>query len=73
MVIDPSAAAGADMKQISHMLRHASQSITADIYTSVFEEADAELAEDMSRVVPRSRAVGDSEPTNGPTTAPRRL
>jgi integrase len=64
-------AAGADMKQISHMLRHASQAITADIYTSVFEEADAELAEDMSRLVPRARAVGDSRPTDAPTTRPR--
>jgi len=64
-------AAGADMKQISHMLRHTSQAITADIYTCVFEEADAELAEDMSRLVPRSRAVGDSQPTDGPTTGIR--
>jgi hypothetical protein len=59
------------MKAISHMLRHASQPITADIYTSVFEEADAELAEDMSRLVPRARAVGDSRPTDAPTTRPR--
>lgn len=63
-------AAGADMKAISHMLRHASQPITEDIYTSVFEEADAELAEQMSRLVPRARAVGDSD--RGPTTAPHR-
>lgn len=60
-------AAGADMKAISHMLGHSSLSITADTYTSVFEEADAELAESMRHVVPRSRAVGDSTRTDAPT------
>jgi integrase len=62
-------AAGADIKAISHMLRHSSITITADTYTSVFEEADAELAESMSRAIPRSRA--DSTATDAPTMRPR--
>jgi integrase len=63
-------AAGADIKAISHLLRHSSIGITADTYMSVFEEADRELAESMSRMVPRARAVGDSERTDAPTTRP---
>jgi hypothetical protein len=66
-------AAGADMKAISHMLRHASQPITADIYTSVFEEADAELAEQMSRLdrergrsATRTRLMDPRRPHIGP-------
>ncbi|HSR83486.1 MAG TPA: site-specific integrase [Streptosporangiaceae bacterium] len=64
---------GADMKAISHLLRHSSISITADTYTSIFEEADGELAETMSQAVPRMRAVGDSDETDAPTTRPRKL
>lgn len=52
--------AGADIKDISHLLRHSSITITADTYTSVFEEADAELAESMSRIVPRARRLGEN-------------
>jgi integrase len=50
-------AAGADLKAISHLLRHSSITITADTYTSVFGEADSELAENMSRLAPRSRRL----------------
>jgi hypothetical protein len=64
-------AAGASMKDIQALLRHSSLTITADLYTSVFEDLAAGLAEQMARVVPRSRAAvaGDSAATDGHTTA----
>jgi integrase len=64
-------AAGASMKDIQALLRHSSLTITADLYTSVFEDLAAGLAEQMARAVPRSRAAvaGDWAPTDGHTTA----
>jgi integrase len=44
--------AGADMAGIKKLMRHSSIVITIDTYTSVFEEADAELAEKMSDRAP---------------------
>ncbi len=64
-------AAGADMKAIQALLRHASYKVTADTYTTVLQEVSASLAEDMTAVVPRLRAAGSSD-TSGPTTAPQR-
>jgi integrase len=63
-------AAGADMKAIQELLRHSSLTITANLYTSVFEAQAAQLAEDMARAVPRRRAVvaGDSAPTDAHTS-----
>ncbi len=65
-------ASGADMKAISAMLRHASQAITADTYTSVFADHAAALAENIASMVPRLRKVAgdDSAETAGPTTVP---
>jgi integrase len=64
-------AAGADIKAIQALLRHASHSITADTYTIVLQESQSALAEGMSGVVPRLRAVAsrDSAGTSGSTTA----
>jgi len=58
------------MKEIQELPRHSSLTITADLYTSVFEDQAAQLAEDMARVVPRLRAVasGDSAGTDGHTS-----
>lgn len=66
-------AAAADMKAIQALLRHASYTLAAQIYTSVLQESQAALAEGMSGVVPRLRAVanGHSTATPGPTTAPQ--
>jgi integrase len=61
-------AAGASMKAIQALLRHASYSITADTYTTVFAELGDALAEDIASVVPRQRPVGDSSETAGLTT-----
>ena len=56
------------------MLRHASYAITAQLYTSVLDELSAELAEQMTTMVPRKRLASDSAPTVGCTTvAHRRL
>ncbi len=67
-------ATGASMKDIQALLRHSSLTITADLYTSVFEDQAAQLAEDMARVVPRLRAVasGDAAGTDGHTSGTRR-
>lgn len=48
--------AGADLKAIQALLRHANYTITADMYTAIFQEAEREMAEDMSRVVPTRAA-----------------
>jgi integrase len=63
-------AAGASMKDIQALLRHSSLTITADLYTSVFEDLAADLAEQMSRVVPRQRAAvaGDWAATDAHTS-----
>jgi hypothetical protein len=63
-------AAGASMKDIQALLRHSSLTITADLYTSVFEDLAAGLAEQMARAVPRQRAAGDWRPTDEPTMSP---
>jgi hypothetical protein len=55
-------------------MRHSSLTITADLYTSVFEDMAVQLAEDMARVVPRLRQrkamAGDSGETDAPTMRP---
>ena len=61
--------AGADIKQIQKMLRHSSHAITADTYTSIFEDDDRAVAEAMSTVVPRRAVVGEASETDGPTVA----
>ena len=63
-------AAGASMKDIQALLRHSSLTITADLYTSVFEDLAADLAEQMSKAVPRQLAAGDWRPTDAPTMRP---
>jgi integrase len=64
-------AAGADIKAIQAMLRHANLAITADTYTTVLQETQSALAEGMGSVVPRLRPVSDPSDTLGPTTAPQ--
>jgi len=61
-------AAGGSMKDIQAMLRHASYAITAQLYTSVLDELSAELAEQMTTMVPRRHVASDSRPTLGCTT-----
>jgi len=60
------------MKEIQELLPHSSLTITANLYTSVFEDMAAQLAEDMARVVPRLRAVAsrNSAGTDAPTLRP---
>lgn len=48
-------AAGLDMKLISATLRHSTSKITADLYTSIFEDHDRAAAEAAAAVVPRAR------------------
>jgi integrase len=60
-------AAGMDIEAVSAMMRHSSITITADIYTSVLDEAHAEMAERMTGLVPRRKAANSSE-TGGRTT-----
>lgn len=50
--------AGADMKVIQATLRHSNQAITADTYTSVFEDVDRAAAEAAALVVPRGTPKG---------------
>jgi integrase len=52
-------AAGADIKAIQAMLRHANLSITADTYMTMLQESQAALAEGIRSVVPRLRPVAD--------------
>jgi integrase len=46
-------AGGADITEVSRMMRHASIQITADIYTEVLPELAAEVAAKVVRMVPR--------------------
>jgi len=46
-------AGGADMKVVSHMLRHSSITITADTYTSVLPSTARAAAEAAAAIVPR--------------------
>jgi hypothetical protein len=57
----------------STRLVRATHTLTAQVHTSVLQESQAALAEGMSGVVPRLRAVanGHSTATPGPTTAPQ--
>ncbi|MDA0643108.1 MULTISPECIES: tyrosine-type recombinase/integrase [Nonomuraea] len=57
-----SLAAGNDMKTTSSMLRHSSQSITSDIYTSVLPEMAAEAS---AALVPRRAVVEGVSATGG--------
>jgi integrase len=59
-------AAGADIKAIQAMLRHANLSITADTYTTVLHESQAALAEGIASVVPRLRSFETLAPTSLP-------
>ncbi|TMR92689.1 site-specific integrase [Nonomuraea basaltis] len=60
-----SLAAGNDMKIASAMLRHSSQSITADLYTTVLPEVALAAAEASVALVPRKIAVGEASQTAG--------
>ncbi len=44
-----------DLKLVSQLMGHSGIQITADIYTSVFEEVDREAAEAVAAIVPRVR------------------
>jgi len=63
--------AGADIKAIQEMLRHSSHAITADTYTSFFEDDDRAVAEAMSTVVPRGAVVREASETDGPVRFPQ--
>jgi hypothetical protein len=56
---------GNDMKIASAMLRHSSQSITADLYTTVLPEVALAAAEASVALVPRKIAVGEASQTAG--------
>jgi integrase len=58
-------AAGADLKAIQAMLRHSSITITADIYTSVLDDVDRDVAERMIAMVPRKAASEDASAPGG--------
>ncbi|MEV0993472.1 site-specific integrase [Nonomuraea sp. NPDC050202] len=60
-----SLAAGNDMKIASAMLRHSSQSITADLYTTVLPEVALAAAEASVALVPRKVVVGEASKTGG--------
>ncbi|MFI6505829.1 tyrosine-type recombinase/integrase [Nonomuraea typhae] len=60
-----SLAAGNDMKIASAMLRHSSQSITPDLYTTVLPEVAHTAAEASVALVPRAVAVGEASQTGG--------
>ncbi|MBO3750926.1 hypothetical protein J5X84_33040 [Streptosporangiaceae bacterium NEAU-GS5] len=60
-----SLAAGNDIKTTSAMLRHSSQAITADTYTSVLPELAHEAAEASATLVPRAITGGDPSGTGG--------
>jgi integrase len=62
--------AGADIKEIQEMLRHSSHAITADTYTSLFDEGSRAVAEAVASVVPRKVAVGETSETDVPRSFP---
>jgi integrase len=64
-------ATGAEMKEVSALLRHSSTTITADIYTSVLPDLASELAEKMAAMIPRKAAVGGPSETAGPPSVPQ--
>ncbi|RBQ21980.1 hypothetical protein DP939_04750 [Spongiactinospora rosea] len=59
-------AAGVDMKTVSAMLRHSSQAITSDTYTSVLPEVAHSAAEKIAAIVPRSVSRTAGLPTGSP-------
>ncbi|MFI6296761.1 tyrosine-type recombinase/integrase [Nonomuraea sp. NPDC050790] len=61
-----SLAAGNDMKTTSAMLRHSSQAITSDTYTSVLPDLARSAAEASVALVPRKVVVGEASETDGP-------
>jgi Phage integrase family len=63
---------GVDMKGIQAMLRHSSQAITADTYTSTFDEESRKAAEAVASAVPRKVAVGEASETDVPWLVPRK-
>jgi integrase len=58
-------AAGVDMKVVSGMLRHSSQTITADTYTSILPDVAREAAEAVAAMVPRQAARAGGSGTAG--------
>ena len=65
-------AGGADMKVVSHMLRHSSITITADTYTSVLPETARHAAEAAVAIVPRAAAASRPEPSSPDVPVPHR-
>lgn len=62
-----------DLKAVQALLGHSQISITADTYTSLFEQAEREAAEASAQLVPRARTGRSGEPTlnpQGPSQAP---
>jgi hypothetical protein len=55
------------------MLRHSSVAITADTYTEVMREVSTELAEQMTALVPRLRAVAGDRSDTAAHTSPTQL
>lgn len=59
---------GYDLKAVQEMLRHSSLSITAETYTTIFDDEASAMADAMVDVVPRKVAVGKAVETDIPTT-----
>ena len=47
-----------DLKLVSQLMGHSGIQITADIYTTLFEEVDRAAAEAVAKIVPRTRRPG---------------
>jgi integrase len=58
--------AGADIKAIREMLRHSSHAITADTYTSTFEDDDRAVAEAIAAVGAAEVRRGEASETDVP-------
>jgi hypothetical protein len=65
-------AGGADMKVVSHMLRHSSITITADTYTSVLPETARQAAEAAVAIVPRAAALSQANAPSPASPVPHR-
>ncbi|MER7363609.1 tyrosine-type recombinase/integrase [Nonomuraea wenchangensis] len=57
--------AGNDMKTTSSMLRHSSQGITSDLYTTVLPDLARAAAEASAALVPRAATAGPPSQTGG--------